>query len=588
MKYLRLQPWVFIGVFILSFAWSIDQVLWPYILRVVIDTLTEFDANRSAIWGHLFWPLIAGLVLWISVEIAFRITGLLLAIGIPKMEAKIRMDMFDHIQHHSPKYFNDRFAGSLANKISDMTNQTTLILQEILTVFLPIIVTCILAVIAFFYVNTLVAITLAIWLIIHSILIIYLSKKCDHYEHVHGEARSKLIGKIVDSFTNNFAVNLFYRFANEKAFISKYQKEEQATNFAAKKYVEIMRFYLGQATFWGGGVAINVIMIYVWSQGQISTGEIAQIFNTTWNVTMVIWVGGTSLPALFQSIGISKQALKVMKDPQDVLDQPNAQSLVLTKGEIIFDQVTLQYGKKVIFSNKDVHIVGGEKIGLVGASGAGKSSFVNLILRFYEVTSGKILIDGQDISKVTLESMRRQIALIPQDPILFHRSVMDNIRYSRPDATDVEVIEAAKLAHCDLFIEKMPDKYYSMVGERGTKLSGGERQRIAIARAILSNAPILILDEATSALDSVTESYIQESLQWLMENRTSIVIAHRLSTLAGMDRVLVFDQGKIVEEGSHAELLELEGLYADMWNRQAGGFLPDLLAGEEEEEELEE
>ena len=214
-------------------------------------------------------------------------------------------------------------------------------------------------------------------------------------------------------------------------------------------------------------------------------------------------------------------------------------------------------------------------MGLVGYSGAGKSTFVNLILRFFSVEKGRILIDGQDIAHVTLESLRNNVALIPQDPILFHRSLEDNIRYGQVEASSKEVIAAAKLAHCDEFIKKNPNGYQALVGERGTKLSGGEKQRIAIARAMLLKAPILILDEATSALDSVTEKYIQDSLEKLMEKRTTIVVAHRLSTLAKMDRILVFDKGKIIEQGSHHQLLKKNGHYAHMWHMQAGGFLPD-------------
>jgi ATP-binding cassette subfamily B protein len=265
-----------------------------------------------------------------------------------------------------------------------------------------------------------------------------------------------------------------------------------------------------------------------------------------------------------------------MQDPQDILDAPTAAPLSIKSGEILFDNVSFRYGDKALFVNKHVKIQGGEKVGLVGYTGAGKSTFINLILRFYPIEKGKILIDGQEITQVTLESLRRQIALIPQDPILFHRTLDENIRYAKPEATSSEITQAAKLAHCDEFIRSMPEGYSTKVGERGTRLSGGEKQRIAIARALLADAPILILDEATSALDSVTENYIQDSLEKLMTGRTTIVIAHRLSTLARMDRILVFDQGKIVEEGSPAALLNSGGLYARMWNMQVGGFLPEL------------
>ena len=290
---------------------------------------------------------------------------------------------------------------------------------------------------------------------------------------------------------------------------------------------------------------------------------------------MVVWVIADRAPELFQSFGIAKQALSVMEDPQDLLDPMDAVDLSITHGEIAFENVSFCYGEKKIFEDTNLRIGAGEKVGLVGYSGAGKSTFVNLILRFFPLGKGRILIDGQDIATVTLESLRGFVALIPQDPILFHRSLGENIRYGRVGASQSEVIAAAKLAHCDEFIRKCARGYRTLVGERGTKLSGGEKQRIAIARAMLFKAPILILDEATSALDSVTEKYIQESLEELMANRTTIVVAHRLSTLSKMDRILVFDQGKIIEQGTHQELLNKNGHYARMWQMQAGGFLPN-------------
>jgi ATP-binding cassette subfamily B protein len=262
--------------------------------------------------------------------------------------------------------------------------------------------------------------------------------------------------------------------------------------------------------------------------------------------------------------------------PQDIQDKTDARDLSIYKGQISFDHVEFQYKDTApLFQKKSITIEAGQKVGLVGYSGSGKSTFVNLILRLFDVTDGSIKIDDHDIRDLTQDSLRRNIAMIPQDPTLFHRSLMDNIRYGRIEATDEEVIEAAKKAHAHEFISKLPQGYDSPVGERGVKLSGGQRQRIAIARAILKNAPILILDEATSQLDSVTESDIQDSLWDLMQNKTTIVVAHRLSTLLHMDRIMVFDQGKIVEDGTHKELLAMHGLYKNLWDAQVGGFIPD-------------
>ncbi|MBI2742421.1 MAG: ABC transporter ATP-binding protein [Chlamydiales bacterium] len=580
--FVRLQKWTFLSIGLVSLCWSFDNVLWPYLLKVVIDIFTKYEVERAAAWAALATPALYGLLLWAGIEMGFRAQGFMLMRAIPKLEADIRMEMFDHIQYHSPKYFNEHFAGSLANKITDMTTQVTLVMQQLLTLFFPALLGCLLGIIFFARVNLLFAGILACWIVIHFTICFLFSRRCGKFEHVHGEVRSELLGKIVDSLTNNFAVNLFYRFKFEKARIQTLQTKEQQKNVLSKKQVELMRICMGAVAFTVGGVLTNGLMIYLWLQGKLTTGEVIQIFNTTWNVLMVMWITGMELPGLFQSLGIAKQALSVMKDPKDVLDHPDAKPLLVTKGEIVFANVSFHYGKRSLFRNKDVHIKGGEKVGLVGFSGAGKSTFVNLILRFYAVETGKILVDGQEISKVTLESLRSQISLIPQDPLLFHRSLEENIRFGRIDATKEEVVEAARLAHCDEFIKRLSDGYDTQVGERGTKLSGGERQRIAIARAMLAKAPIILLDEATSALDSVTETYIQESLEKLMQGRTTIVIAHRLSTLAKMDRILVFDQGKIVEEGTHRKLLAKGGHYAKMWQKQAGGFLPDVVPGKEE------
>jgi len=290
----------------------------------------------------------------------------------------------------------------------------------------------------------------------------------------------------------------------------------------------------------------------------------------------MMWYTMYQVDQFNQALGKAKQSLNALLIPHDIKDETNATQLLVTQGRIEFSRVKFNYlGGYSLFQNKSVIIDAGQKVGLVGYSGGGKSTFVNLILRLYDVVDGQILIDGQNISDVNQESLRQAVAMIPQDPTLFHRSLKDNIRYGKTNASDDEVILASQKAHAHEFISLLPEGYEALVGERGVKLSGGQRQRIAIARAILKNAPILVLDEATSQLDSITESDIQESLWELMQGKTTLVIAHRLSTLLHMDRILVFDKGHIVEDGTHAELLNRDGLYKSLWDAQVGGFLLD-------------
>jgi ATP-binding cassette subfamily B protein len=574
-KLMREQKRRFCIVLVQDVLNCLDLLVWPFLLRWVIDIFTQHEGNRMQAWDALQAPMIGAICFLIFIEVNSRTMGFSLAKAIPKLQANVRMSMFDHIQRHSPHYFNERFAGNLANKITDMTTAVEGILQLLWWPLIPAIALSIFGAIFLGFVSPILAMILIVWMGIHLGISLFFSRSCDIYEHRHGESRSILLGKIVDSLTNNFAVNLFYRFQYERASLVPFQNDEQETSTFAKRYVEKMRAVTSLFYVTVCFVGVNGFMIYLWLHNQITTGEVAQVFGTMWNIATTMWYVGGTLPLFFQSFGIAKQAYSVMFDPQDMGDKTDAKELKIQTGEIVFENVSFHYGEKKLFSNKHAHIRGGEKVGLVGFTGAGKSTFINLILRFFPLHNGKILIDGQNITDVTLESLRGQIALIPQDPVLFHRTLRENISYGKPNATEAEIFTAAKLAHCDEFIHAIPAGYEAKVGERGTKLSGGEKQRIAIARAILVDAPILILDEATSSLDSVTEKYIQDSLEKLMQDRTTIVIAHRLSTLSRMDRILVFDKGKIMEEGTHAALMSHNGLYAHMWNMQVGGFLPE-------------
>jgi len=575
-SFIRVQRWVFLAILFTTVVWAIDQTVWPVILQVIVDAFGRFEHVRSEAWPALRAPLFWSIGMWLGVEIGFRIQGFLLARALPRLEAQIRLAAFNHVQRHSPKYFHEHLAGSLANKINDLSTQVSHLLRNLLMLFIPSLLAVILACLFLFRIHAIFAGLLLGWVAIHLIVTLLFSVGCDRREHTHAEDRSHLSGKIVDSLTNYFAVNLFYRFNDEMRGILPLQAEEQRTNEQSLRYMEWMRFAAGIFGILIGGVVINGLLILYWMHGEFTTGQAVQIFNTVWNITMVMWIASAEIPQTFQAIGVARQGLALLHHPQDIADVPEARPLQVSRGEIVFDDVSFQYGHQQIFTNKTVRIAGGSKVGLVGFSGAGKSTFIALILRLYATSAGRILIDGQDVAKVTLESLRHQIAVVPQTPLLFHRSILDNLRFGRPEASEEAVVEAATRAHCMEFISKQPKGLRTVVGERGAKLSGGECQRVTIARALLADCPLLILDEATSSLDSVTEKYIQSSLHTLMQGRTSIVIAHRLSTLEHMDRILVFDQGKIIEDGSHAELLRLRGHYARMWHMQAGGFLPDI------------
>lgn len=577
LHFVRLQRGMFGWALLASLVWALDQTLFPYITQLVVDVLTEFEKNRGQMWSAMLFPLSLGAGLWLLVEVGFRLQGFLLARALPRFEGDIRMAMFDHVQHHSPKYFQERFAGNLSNHIHDMVTHASQLVQQTITIFLPVLLACVLALLFFISIQPFFALLLAVWMCIHGGICLYFSHKINQDEAHHGTVRTALMGQVVDSFNNSFSVNLFYRFRDEKRALWAKQQKEQLAGQKAKTTVEVMQTYLGIISFIGPGIAMTAMMLYNWAQGGMTTGEAVQIFNTSWNMIMLAWIAGCNLPMMFQSIGLTRQALQLIHEPQDLGDRPNARPLQVTRGEIRFENVSFGYGERTLFEGKSLVIHPGEKVGLVGTSGAGKSTFINLLLRFHQVQKGRILIDGQNINDITLESLRRNVALIPQEPHLFHRSIFDNIRYGRLEATAEEIHDAARRASCLSCIERLPKGYATMVGERGSKLSGGERQRIAIARTILANSPILLLDEATSALDSITEKEIQDALDALMQGRTTLVIAHRLSTLANMDRILVFSKGKIVESGSHEELLARDGVYTRLWRMQAGGFLQDEL-----------
>lgn len=566
---------------VLWLAFSVDQTIFPLIFGKIVDGFSTYVGVRADAWGSLKDPILSAIAVWVGIELSFRVAGFLMASALPKLEKQVRMYMFSHMQDQTHAYFSTHFAGNIATKISDMVDNISHILHLMLTLFIPVFVSVLIATFLFYQLSPFFASILLGWALIHIGVGVAFASRCSYYSYVRSETRSRLNGLIVDSMTNYLAVKIFANKRYELNYVSRLQRQELKQNKQQLVYIEKIRILLGLLSFLGPGLALNGYAYWSWTQHLISVGDIVLIFNTSWNIIMILWWTSLELPTFFQEIGICQQALTILQDPIMLQDAVDAKLLKVPHGKIQFQKVHFHYkGTVPLFSNKSVVIQPGQKVGLVGYSGSGKTTFVNLTLRLFDIQSGHILIDGQDISSVTQESLRKAITLIPQEPSLFHRTLMENIRYGRADATDEEVIEAAQRAHAHEFIMDLSHGYHTLVGERGIKISGGQRQRIAIARAILKNAPILMLDEATSALDSFTETQIQESFAHLMVGKTTIVIAHRLSTLLNMDRILVFDQGKIVEDGTHTSLLAKRGLYYSLWKTQSGGFLPEMPVGE--------
>ncbi|WP_417708873.1 ABC transporter ATP-binding protein [Roseibium aggregatum] len=555
----------------------IEVALFDYLGRI-IDYLNTTGPDRllAEHGSELIWMLVVVVIL--RPLFGSGHTMIKFQIIEPAMTNLVRWQTHKHVLGQSLSYFNNDFAGRIANKIIQTGPSLRGSVVSLIDAIWFVLIYVVSAIYLFAGVDAWLILPLAGWLIIYVGLLSYFVPKIKERSAIMSEARSSLTGRIVDSYTNILTVKLFAAGRNEEAYTRESLEDH------TRKFYDILRpltqmvilLWIVNGIFIA---SLSALGIGLWQSGLVTVGSLTLAITLSVRiVNMSAWIMWITTD-IFENVGTVQEGMSTISQPHTLVDREGAKPLAVSRGEIVFDRIRFHYGKdKGVIEDLSLRIEPGEKVGLVGRSGAGKSTLVNLLLRFYDLEGGRILIDGQDISAVTQDSLRAQIGMVTQDTSLLHRSVLENIVYGRSGATREEAIMAAEKAHAMSFIPDLQDfrgrrGLDAHVGERGVKLSGGQRQRIAIARVLLKDAPILILDEATSALDSEVEAAIQESLFDLMKGKTVIAIAHRLSTIAAMDRLIIMDQGRIIEEGSHKKLLEKGGVYAQLWNRQSGGFL---------------
>jgi ATP-binding cassette subfamily B multidrug efflux pump len=569
---------LFFALFVIELFVALLDTAVPWFIGKVVTLVTTVPPDRFL---EDTWPWLAAMALILLVArpgivlLRYLVTNQALAGPFSNL---IRWQSHWHVVRQSWAFFQNDFAGRISNRVMQTGPAVRESLVSAVTAIWYVIVYGVTAVLMMAAADLWLATPVLLWFAGYIALLIYFVPRMRDRSKVTSEARSALMGRIVDSYTNILTVKLFARPSDEDDYV------RDAFDYHTDRFLAGQRLItafgtilavLNAALVTGAGA----LALVLWRYGQIEVGAIAMVLPLTFQLTnMSRWIA-FSVTEIFEEIGVVQEGMMTIAQPLNLVDQAGAQPLSVRAGAIDFDNVRFGYGHDSgVLDGFTLKVRPGEKIGLVGRSGAGKSTVVNILLRFFDLDSGRILIDGQDISRMTQDSLRAEISMVTQDTSLLHRSIRDNIAYGKPDATDAEIMHAARLAHAEEFILRLEDwrgrrGYDAHVGERGVKLSGGQRQRIAIARVILKNAPILVLDEATSALDSEVEAAIQSSLGTLMEGKTVIAIAHRLSTIARMDRLVVLDEGQIVEQGTHKELLALGGHYAALWKRQSGGFI---------------
>jgi ATP-binding cassette, subfamily B, multidrug efflux pump len=567
-----------IALFVSGFVVAMLDSLIPAFMGRVVSLVTSTSPDRVLSEA---WPMLLAMafVLLIARPLAATAQNLVanqaIAANVSNM---IRWQNHWHVARQSWAFFQNDFAGRIANKVMQTGPAVRESLVSLLTAVWYILVYGTSALVMLGRADLWLTLPILLWFAGYVVLLRTFVPNMRDRSHKMSEARSVLTGRIVDTYTNILTVKLFARARDEDAYVRSAMDEHTGLFHSSLRLTTLFSLSLmtlnALLVSGTGGLAIAL-----WIHGSVTVGTVATALPLAWQIVNVAGWVALQVTAIFENIGVVQEGMTTIAKPIALADEPDAVPLVVTRGEILFDDIHFGYGRENgLIDGLTLKVGAGERIGLVGRSGAGKSTLVNLLLRFFALEDGRILVDGQDIALVTQESLRGQISVVTQDTSLLHRTIRDNIRYGRAEASEVEIIEAARLAHAHDFIVDLEDwrgrhGYDAQVGERGVKLSGGQRQRVAIARVILKNAPILVLDEATSALDSEVEGAIQQSLGTLMTGKTVIAIAHRLSTIARMDRLVVLDRGRIVEQGTHSGLLRAGGHYARLWRRQSGGFI---------------
>jgi len=572
-----MEPWLLLMAFLTAIT-AISEALLFGILGQVVDWLSE--SNPETFIEQSGSTLIGmGIFMLILIPLSNAMRSLIVHQTLMgNFPMSVRWMAHRYLLNQSYGFFQTEFSGRIATKVMQTALAVRDTVMKLLDVMLFVAIYMVTALILVASADPRLCIPLIIWLFFYIIVQRYFVPKMKKIAMVQADARSLMTGRIVDSYTNIITLKLFSHSNRESAYIRDGMSEFLNTVHPQMRLVTKLNICL-----WALNMSLvfstAALGIYLWFNGSITPGAIAIVMSLAIRLTSmshwILW----EISGLFENIGTVQDGINTLSVPSKVNDKPNAIALNVNRGDIIFDSVNFSYNtNEAVFENLDLQIPAGEKVGIVGRSGAGKSSLVSLLLRFYDIQSGAITIDGHNIEGVRQESLRSNIAMVTQDTSLLHRSVRENIMFGRPEATEEEMVVAAKKAQAHDFILSLRDNvgrggYDAHVGERGVTLSGGQRQRIAIARVLLKDAPILVLDEATSALDSEVEAAIQLSLYQLMEGKTVIAIAHRLSTIAAMDRLIVFDEGKIIEQGTHQELLRKNGIYTKLWGHQSGGFL---------------